>query len=126
MEIFIDYRFGIQLPGCSKLTINQKNANEVLIFRHHVISIFFFFFISLIKFGCWSKFHVNNVTSSGVMTILFYKRLTKNPEIGNNSVWGLLNNWRLGRVRDTKFGTNVSNKMLLNVAKCQSYSFYRF
>ena len=29
-------------------------------------------------------------------------------------------------VRDTKFGKNVSNKMLLNVAKCQGYSFYRF
>ena len=25
----------------------------------------------------------------------------------------------------TKFGTNVSNKMLLNVAKLQGYSFYR-
>ena len=27
--------------------------------------------------------------------------------------------WRLGQVEDTKFGTNVSNKMLLNAAKCQ-------
>ena len=26
---------------------------------------------------------------------------------------------------DTKFGTNVSNKMLLNAAKFQGYSFYR-
>ena len=25
---------------------------------------------------------------------------------------------------DTKFGTNVSNRMLLNAAKCQGYSFY--
>ena len=33
---------------------------------------------------------------------------------------------RLGRVRDTKFGTNISNKMLLNAAKCLGYSFYRF
>ena len=24
------------------------------------------------------------------------------------------------------FGTDVSNKMLLNTGKCQSYSFYRF
>ena len=36
------------------------------------------------------------------------------------------NIWRLGQVRDNKFGTNVSNKMLLNAAKCQGYSFYRF
>ena len=33
---------------------------------------------------------------------------------------------RLGRVRNTKCGMNVSNKMLLNAAKCQDYSFYRF
>ena len=33
---------------------------------------------------------------------------------------------RLGRVRDTKFGTNISNKMLLNAAKCQGFKFYRF
>ena len=30
----------------------------------------------------------------------------------------------MGRVKDTKFGTNVSNKMLLSAAKCQGYSFY--
>ena len=27
---------------------------------------------------------------------------------------------------DTKFGMNVSNRMLLNAAKFQGYSFYRF
>ena len=27
---------------------------------------------------------------------------------------------------DTKFGTNVSNRMLLNAAKFQGYIFYRF
>ena len=27
---------------------------------------------------------------------------------------------------DTKFGANVSNRMLLNVAKFQGYIFYRF
>ena len=60
------------------------------------------------------------------MTIFFYKRLTRNPEIENNPVWVLPNIWRLGRVMDTKFGTNVSNRMLLNSAKFQSCSFYFF
>ena len=55
---------------------------------------------------------------------LFIKRLTRIPEIGNTPVWVLLNIWRLGRVRNTKFGTSVSNKMLLNPAKCQGYSFW--
>ena len=62
------------------------------------------------------------MTGSGVMTIVVYKGLTRNPEF----VWVLPNIWRLGPVRDTKFGTNVYNKMLLNVAKCQGYSFVGF
>ena len=36
------------------------------------------------------------------------------------------NIWRLEQVKDTKFGMNFSNGMLLNVAKCQGYSFYCF
>ena len=47
-------------------------------------------------------------------------------EIGNTSVLVLPNIWRLGRVMDTKFGMNVSNRMLLNAAKFQGYSSYRF
>ena len=78
------------------------------------------------KFSYWSKFHANIITDSGVMTIFFYKGLTRNPKIGNTPVWVLPNIWRLGQVGDTKFGTSVSNKMLLNPAKCQGYSFYRF
>ena len=58
--------------------------------------------------------------------IFFYKGLTRNPEIGNTPVWALPNIWRLGQVMDTKFGTNVSNKLLLNATKFQGYSFYRF
>ena len=58
------------------------------------------------------------------MTISFYKGLTRNPEIENTIVWVLPNIWRLGQVRNTKFGTNISNKMLLDAAKCQGYRFY--
>ena len=78
------------------------------------------------KFSYESKFHVNIITVSGVLAISFYKGLTRNGEIGNNPVWVLPNIWRLGQVGDTKFGTNVSNKILLKAAKCQGYSFYRF
>ena len=80
----------------------------------------------LSSFVYWSKFHVNIIAGSGVMTISFYKRLTRTPEIGNTTVWVLPNIWRLGRVRNTKYGTNVSHKMLQNAAKFQGYSFYRF
>ena len=34
--------------------------------------------------------------------------------------------WRLRQARDTKFGTNVSNEILLNAAKCWDYCFYCF
>ena len=56
----------------------------------------------------------------------FYKGLARNWEIGNTPVWALGKISRLGQVKDTKFGTNVSNEMLLNDAKCQDCSFYDF
>ena len=49
------------------------------------------------------------------MTIFIYKGFTTNPEIGNI--------WRLGLVRDFKFGTNVSNKMFLNAANAKVAAF---
>ena len=82
--------------------------------------------MSFIKFSYWSKFYGNIITSSGVLTISFYKGLTGNSEIRNTPVLTLLNIWRLGQVRNIKFGTNISNKMLLNAAKYHVYSFYRF
>ena len=126
---FTEYASGIQLPDCSKLAVNWRNRNDVIVCGNDVIVNFFSgCFVSLVKFSYWSKFHVNIIAGSGVVTISFYKRLTKNPEIRNTLVWVLPNIWRLGRVKNTKFGTNVSNKMLLNAASCQDqdYSFYRF
>ena len=49
-----------------------------------IVNFFWLFFFSLVKFSYWSKFHVNIITGSGVMTISFYKRFTRNPEIGKN------------------------------------------
>ena len=124
---FADSVSGIRSPDCSKLAKNPKNDNDVTISQHDVFVKFFWpGFVSLVKFSYWSKFHVNIITGSGIMTIFFCKRLTRNPEIGNTSVWVLPNIWRLGRVMVTKFGTNASNRILLNAAKFQGCSFYRF
>ena len=49
-----------------------------------------------------------------------------NTEIENIPLWVLPNIWRLGQVGDSKFGTKVSNKILLNAAKCQGCSFHVF
>ena len=85
------------------MAVNWKNGNGVTIFRHDVIVNFFWrCLVSLIKFSYWSKFHVNIITDSGVMTISLYKGLTRNQEFGNTSVWVLPNVWRLARVRNTK------------------------
>ena len=92
--------------------------------RHH--QFFWLYFFSLFRFSYWSNIHVNTITSSGIMKIFSYKGLTRNVDIGNTPIWVLPNIWRLEQVMDTKFGTNVSNRMLLNAAKFQGYSFYRF
>ena len=96
-----------------------EKFNDVMIWHDVIVTFFWRCFISLVKFSYWSKFHVNIITSSGVMAILFYEGLPRNLEIGNTPVWVLPNIWRLERVRGTKFGKNGSNEMLLNAAKCQ-------
>ena len=112
---------------CSKLDVNQQNGNDVIIFWHDVIIRFFdVFFVSLVNFSYWCKFHISIITGSGVMTISFHKQLTRYPETRNNPFWVLPNIWRLERVRNTKFGKKVSNKMLVSAAEWQSYSFYQF
>ena len=123
------FRFCVRnrLPDCYKLAINRKNDNNVTIFWHEVTVKFFWgCFVSLVKFSYWSKFNVNTITGSRIKTIFFYKGLTKNQEIGNTHVWGLPNIWRLEQVRNTKFDTNISNKILLNATKSQGYGFYCF
>ena len=57
---------------------------------------------------------------------IFYKGLTRNLEIRNTSVWVLPNIWRLGWIRDAKFGTNVPDKNLLHTENCQDCSCYCF
>ena len=49
--------------------------------------------------------------------IFVYNGLTRNPEIGNTPVCILPSIWRLEQVRDTKCGTSVSEKMLLNAVR---------
>ena len=43
-------------------------------------------FVPLVKFSYWSKFHINIITGPGVVTISFYKGLTRNLEIRNTPV----------------------------------------
>ena len=83
-------------------------------------SIFWRYFVSLVKFSYLPKFHVNIITGSGVMTIFFYKRLTRNPEIGNTPVWVLPNIWRLGGVRDTL----ARMSLIMKIARVIAFSVF--
>ena len=92
-------------------------------FRGRVGKFFWQCRISSVNFCYWSKFHVNIITGSRVLTIFLHIGLTrkKYPRLI------LLNIWRLGwlnLVRVDKFATNVSHEKLLNAAKRQGYSFY--
>ena len=121
----------IWFPDGCKLAINWKRQwhHNLLTWCHHQFFVCLFVFrcccVFLVKFSYCSKFHVNIITGSGVMTIFSNKELTKNPEMGNTPIWDLSSIWRLWQVKDTKFGKNVSN-VLLNNAKCQGYSVYHF
>ena len=140
MKEFLDYASGIRFPDCSKLVISRKHDNDATIYRPDIIVKFFWrCFVSLVKFCYWSKFHISFTTGSGFMPFCFYMELTRNPNLvpsasfrykrkatkrlqkyGNRKDLRLDFSlyWRLGRVRYTKFGMDVSNKMLLNAAKC--------
>ena len=83
------------------MTVNWKNGSDVTSFWRDILVKFFWrYFVSLSPIG-----------------------FNRNLQIGSTPVWVLLNIWRLGQDRNTKFGTNLSNKLLLNTAKCQSYSY---
>ena len=104
------------------MTLTSQFAYMTL--SSNFLDVFLFFLSSLVTDSSF-----NIIVSSGVMIIFFYKGLTINPEIGNTSVWVLPNIWdwgELGILKNTKLGTNISNKMLLNASKCQDYSFYHF
>ena len=122
-------RLWVWNPASELLQIGRKLekfqwSHNFLTWHHR--QIFWRCFFSLVKFSYWSNFHVNIITGFGVMTISLCKRLARNPEIGNTPIWRLPNIWRLGQIRTIKFGRNVSNKILLNTAKYQGYSFYHF
>ena len=139
---FMDYASGIRLPDSSKLAVNWKNGNDIAIMRHDVIINIFdvvlfllsslvtgptFMLISSLVLELWQFPFIRDwpeIRKSEIPPS--ENRKYPRPKIGNTPVWVFPNIWRLGWVRNTKFGTKVSNEMLLNAAKCQGYSFYHF
>ena len=50
-KCFTDQVFEIWLPDCSKLETNKKNDNDVAIYRHVIVNIFWRRRVSLVKFS---------------------------------------------------------------------------
>ena len=115
----------IQVLDCSKSTNYWKNKYAVIVCWNDVTVKFFSRCrVSFGKIIYWSLFHDNILAGSGVMKIFVFKGLRQKSR--NRKYLHLSNIWRLGYVRDIKFGENFSNKELFNAAKCQPYRFSHF
>ena len=119
-----DHAFGIRLPDDCKLAINQKKDNEITICRNGVIVNFFFFFFFFFDIAVFVLSSL--VTGPSFMSISWlamefwqFSFLKDWPEIRKLEI-------PLSEFFSTKFRMNVSNKKIVNIAKCQGYSFYRF
>ena len=109
------YRLCVRNPASGLLQIGHKS--EKWQWRYN-IDILLFFRPSLVT----SPYFM--IISSLVGKLSQFSLIKDWQEIQKSEV--LPNICRLGRVRDFKFGMNVSNEMLLNAAKCQGYNFYHF
>ena len=91
---------------------------------HSFLTWFWRCFVSLIKFSYWSEFHFNIITGSAVMTIFF---INDWPEIRKSEIlpsefWPISEDW--GKLEIQSLAR--MSQMLLNAAKCHSYSLYSF
>ena len=106
---FTDYASRVWLLNYSKLAINRKKDDDVTIYRHDVtVNIFWGFFDSLFKFVTGQSF----MSISSLVLELWKFSFTRDwSEIRKSEIpWNTRvfpNIWRLGRVRDAKFGMNV-------------------
>ena len=85
-----------QNPASGLLQIGQKLKKWQ--WRHNFghdvnVKVFWWCFVSIVNFSYWSKFHVNIITSSGIMTIFFYNGLTRKLEIPPPEFCSIFGDW---------------------------------
>ena len=83
--MYLESGFGIAQIGHK--SEKSQWPHNLLIWHYYLF--FWHCFIPLVKFSYWSRFHVNIITGARVMTIFFYKKLTRNLATGNTPVWDL-------------------------------------
>ena len=89
-----------------------KNDNDVTISRHDIIfKVFWRGFVSLVTFSDCSKFHVNIITGSGIMTNFFLRDWTeiRKSEIPPSEVCPMYGDWDELR---------ISNLTRMSLIKC--------
>ena len=70
---------------------NLKNDNDVTIFWHDVKFNFFWrCFVSVVKFSYWSKFYVNIITGSGIISFI---RIDQKSEIPPSEFCPISGDW---------------------------------
>ena len=83
-------------------------------------------FVSFVKFSYLSKFRVSIITGSGVMTVSFYKELTRNPEITPSEFCPVSGDWsELGILNLARTSLMKSYWMLQN-ARVTAFTISRF
>ena len=89
---------GMRFPDCSKFDINWKSNNYFTICRHDlIVKDFWRCFVSLVKFSYSSKFYVNIIGGSEVMTRQF-SLIRDWPEIQKSKIpqpefWQISADW---------------------------------
>ena len=119
------YNLYVQDPASGLLQIGYKleNDNDVTTFQK---SINLFDFTVFLLSSLLTDPNFMSISWLELRKFLLIKDWPENLEIVNTPAWVLPSILRLGQVRNTEFGRNVSNKMLLNALKCQGYCFYYF
>ena len=93
-----------------------------------IVNIFLRCFVYVVNFNYWSKFYINVITGSGIMTIFVYKGLTRNLEIGNTpfEFWLISGDWgKLGTPNLSRMPLMKLFWMLQN-ARVKAFTFSEF
>ena len=125
---FLDYTSRIRLLDYSKLKKIAMTSQFFVISMTSLsdsLDVFLLLVLSSLVTGPCFVSISSLVLTIWVITICFYKGLTRNPKTGNIFTWVFPNIWKLAQIRHTKLGANVSNKILVNAAKYKGYRFYR-
>ena len=122
-----DYASGMRLLDSFKLVINRKYYNDVTNYWHGFIIKFFDVILFLLSSSVTSPSFIS--ISSLDLELWQFSFISDWPEIWKLEItqsefFPMSGEW--GELLIQNLGTNVSDEILLNATKCQSYSFYRF